>query len=235
MTNTIFDISVHKNILFQILKDIYSDTTIAPMLGFKGGTAALMFFELNRFSVDLDFDLLDTTKENTVQKRVNTILSAYGRVEEMATKRFTLFFLLSYQYGECHIKIEISRRPTKNTYDVLSWLGIPMLVMSRHDMFANKLAALLDRKVFAKRDLFDVWFFAKSDWPLDAQKLEDITGESTVVYLKKCIDFVEKLDGRYILQGLGELLDAKQKAWVKEHLRSEALFQLKLLGYRYAL
>ena len=54
------DISIHKNILFQILKDIYSDTTIAPLLGFKGGTAALLFFELDRFSVDLDFDLFDS-------------------------------------------------------------------------------------------------------------------------------------------------------------------------------
>ena len=57
------DISTHKTILFQILKDIYQDTTIAPFLGFKGGTAALMFYGLNRFSVDLDFDLLDDSKE----------------------------------------------------------------------------------------------------------------------------------------------------------------------------
>ena len=50
--------SIHKNIQLQILKEIYTDTTIAPLLGFKGGTAALMFHDLNRFSVDLDFDLL---------------------------------------------------------------------------------------------------------------------------------------------------------------------------------
>mgnify|MGYP006316230969 FL=1 len=38
------DYSKHKNILLQILKDIYSDTSIAPHLGFKGGTAAMMLY-----------------------------------------------------------------------------------------------------------------------------------------------------------------------------------------------
>ena len=51
------NISTHKTVLFQILKDIYSDSLVAPFLGFKGGTAAVMFYGLDRFSVDLDFDL----------------------------------------------------------------------------------------------------------------------------------------------------------------------------------
>jgi hypothetical protein len=41
--NMTVDISIHKILLFQILKDNYSDTTISSYLGFKGGTAALMF------------------------------------------------------------------------------------------------------------------------------------------------------------------------------------------------
>ena len=67
------DISGHKTILFQILKDVYSDTTIAPFLGFKGGTAALMFYGLDRFSVDLDFDLLDESKEDHVFEKVKLL------------------------------------------------------------------------------------------------------------------------------------------------------------------
>lgn len=39
------DISTHKTILFQIIKELYSDTEISPFLGFKGGTAALMFMD----------------------------------------------------------------------------------------------------------------------------------------------------------------------------------------------
>jgi predicted nucleotidyltransferase component of viral defense system len=34
----------HKNILLRILKDIFTDTSIATALGFKGGTAAINVF-----------------------------------------------------------------------------------------------------------------------------------------------------------------------------------------------
>ena len=63
------DYAKHKNILLQILKDIYSDATAAPYLGFKGGTAAHLFYDLNRDSVDLDFDLLDENKEKVGEVR----------------------------------------------------------------------------------------------------------------------------------------------------------------------
>ena len=54
----------HQLIMGQILKDIYTDVTISPLLGFKGGTCAYFFYNLPRFSVDLDFDLLVVNEEN---------------------------------------------------------------------------------------------------------------------------------------------------------------------------
>lgn len=205
----------------QVLKDIYKDKTLGPILGFKGGTAAFLFYDLPRFSVDLDFNLLDSTKEDPVLARIKKILAKYGNVEEAEKKRFTLFSLLSYEKGEHHLKVEISRRPETDNYEVRSWMGISMLVMDKERMFFHKLMALLDRKVFANRDLFDVWFFAKNNWPVK---------EISKDYLTKCIRVIEKIDNRYILQGLGELLDNSQKVWAKSHLRDEAIFQLKLLS-----
>ena len=68
------EIATHKNTLLHILKDIYSDSTIGPILGFKGGTAAYLFYDLCRFSVDLDFDLLDNNQEEYVFEQVQKIL-----------------------------------------------------------------------------------------------------------------------------------------------------------------
>lgn len=82
------DISAHKTILFHILKDIYSDTRIAPFLGFKGGTAALLFYGLDHFSVDLDFDLLDEDQEEIVFAQVTNIVGKYGKIREANRKRF---------------------------------------------------------------------------------------------------------------------------------------------------
>ena len=82
------DIATHRTILFQILKDIYSDTTISPFLGLKGGTAAWMFYGLDRFSVDLDFDLLDESQEEVVFDRVINIAAKYGVLKGTYKKRF---------------------------------------------------------------------------------------------------------------------------------------------------
>ncbi|MBI2416007.1 MAG: nucleotidyl transferase AbiEii/AbiGii toxin family protein [Candidatus Kerfeldbacteria bacterium] len=112
------NIDKHKSILIRILKDTYTDNTLGHVLGFKGGTAALLFYNLSRFSVDLDFDLLDPEQEEYVFEK------------------------------------------------------------------------------------------------------ESVT---------TCIEKLEKVSGRKILSGMGELLDAKQKAWVKTKLKTEILFLLKIM------
>src|SRR3989338_1045621 len=119
---------IHKNVLIKILKNIYSDSTIGSILGFKGGTAACLFYELDRFSVDLDFDLLDTEKENYVFERVKNILEPHGQIKDISMKRFNLFYLLSYNKvkGAQNVKVEINRRNFGSKYIVKPYLGIPM-------------------------------------------------------------------------------------------------------------
>src|SRR3989344_4740435 len=153
------DAARHKNILFQILKDIYSDTTISSVLGFKGGTAAFMFYELDRFSVDLDFDLLDESKEDYVFERVIHKAKKYGVLKETYKKRFNLFILLSYADKARNVKIEINRRQFGSGYTLKTYLGVSMLVMVPEDMFAHKLMAMYQRMEKTSRDIYDVWFF----------------------------------------------------------------------------
>src|SRR3989344_6482414 len=130
---------LHKNILIRILKDMYSDASVGPILGFKGGTAAYLFYELSRFSVDLDFDLLDVTQEDRVFEQIKKILGTYGALKEIEKKRFNLFFLLSYDkkiQGAQNIKVEINRRDFGSKYEIMSYFGIPMKVMVKEDMAA---------------------------------------------------------------------------------------------------
>jgi hypothetical protein len=54
------------------------------------------------------------------------------------------------------------------------------------------------------------------------------TGLNFKDHLKKCISFVESLSDRNILSGMGDLLDEKQKAWAKTHLREDTVFLLKV-------
>jgi len=222
------DIATHKTILFQILKDINSDTTISPYLGFKGGTAALMFYELDRFSVDLDFDLLDESKEDYIFERVIKIAEKYGTIKETHKKRFSLFCMISYDDGSRNIKIEINKRTFGSRYEIKSYLGVSMQVMVLEDMFAHKLMAMYERIGETSRDIYDVWFFLHTRSPVNKKIVENRSGLPFHELVNQCIDQLEKTDNRRILQGLGELLTPKQKDWVRENLKEEAIALLKL-------
>ena len=94
----------------QILKDIYTDVSISPLLGFKGGTCAYFFYKLPRFSVDLDFDLLEITNENKkiVFEKVVAILSKYGQIKDQHTKRVTVFVQLPDIYFNLDVVLLIA-------------------------------------------------------------------------------------------------------------------------------
>jgi len=223
------DAARHKNILFQILKDIYSDTTISSVLGFKGGTAAFMFYELDRFSVDLDFDLLDEAKEDYVLQRVEEIAKKYGAITDSYKKRFNLFFVLSYEKKAQHIKIEINRRFFGSRYEVKTYLGVSMLVMVREDMFAHKLMAMYERIGKTSRDIYDVWFFSKNNWPINKEIVEQRAKMPFKDLISTCIEQLEKMSNRNILDGVGELLTEAQKDWARVKLRKDTIFLLKLM------
>jgi predicted nucleotidyltransferase component of viral defense system len=222
------DRNVHKTILLQILKDIYTNASIGPALGFKGGTVAHFFYDLGRFSVDLDFDLLKETDEDVVFNQIEGILREYGSIKEKYKKLNTLLFVLSYGEKEHNVKVEINRRNFGSRYELKSYLGVSMLVMVKEDMFAHKLVAMLERTKTANRDVFDVWHFLKNRWPINKEIVEKRTKMAFKDYLKKCVKFVESLSDRNILAGVGELISAKQKAWAKANLKKDTAFLLKL-------
>ncbi len=220
--------SKHKNIILKILKDIYSDTSIAPYLGFKGGTAAYLFYGLSRNSVDIDLDLLEENKEKEIFDKIQKIIAKYGIITESRIKRFNLLNILSYKKGSPQIKIEINRRQFGSRYEVKTLLGISILVMIKEDMFAHKLMAMYERIEKTSRDIFDVYFFYKNNWEINKKIVEERSGLSFKETLEICINKLGKKNNKYILDGLGELLSESQKDWAREKLKEETIFLLKL-------
>lgn len=223
-----FDKSIHKTILFQILKDIYYDTEIAPFLGFKGGTAALIFYGLNRFSTDIDLDLLDDDKKDLVFQHIGQIAQKYGVLKSSHQKRFNLFFLLSYEDGVRNIKIEINRRQFGSKYEVKTYLGLSMLVMTKEDMFAHKLMAMYERMDKTSRDIYDVWFFLSHHFPINKNIVEARSAKSFDNFIDQCNNRLKNVDNRHILGGLGETLSPSQKEWVKANLKKDVISLLSL-------
>ncbi len=223
------DYSKHKNIMLQILKDIYSDISIASYLGFKGGTAALMFYDLPRNSVDLDFDLLDDTKEIEVFEKINKIISNYGKITDSYMQKFNLRNVISYDPKAQNIKVEVNRRQFGSKYEMKTLLGISMLVMVQEDMFAHKLMAMLERIGKTSRDIFDVQYFAKNNWPINRKIVEERSRVSFKEALERSIAMLESMDNKHILDGLGELLTEPKKDWARAKLKSDTIFLLRIM------
>jgi predicted nucleotidyltransferase component of viral defense system len=221
------DLNKHKFLLIQILKDIYTDIELSNYLGFKGGTALMFFYDLPRFSVDLDFNLLDKDYEDMVYDKVRAILLKYGSIYDEAKKYYGPLVVLNYGHGERKLKVEISNRDFNNRYEIRNLLGINIKVMVQEDLFAHKMCALLDRSSITNRDIFDCWFFMENRTPLNKDIVEYRMKMPLAEYLQKCIEHLEAMSDKGILQGLGELMDENIKKFVQSKLRSETISLLK--------
>ena len=222
------DLNKHKFLLIQILKDIYSDIELLNCLGFKGGTALMFFYDLPRFSIDLDFNLLDKEQEELVYKKVRKILLKYGSIHDEAKMYYGPLIVLNYGYGERKLKVEISNRDFENRYEIKNLLGINIKVMVPEDMFAHKLCALLDRTSITSRDIFDCWFFMEKRTPINKNIVEYRMKMPLNEYLQQCIDILESMSDKGLLQGLGELMEDNIKQFVQNEMRSETISLLKL-------
>lgn len=223
-------ISKHRTVMLSVLKAIYEDTFLGPILGLKGGTLLYILYNLPRFSVDLDFDSLKESDKKIVLKRLGEILKNFGEVEELIDKKYTLFGLVNYEKGQQSLKIEISKRNLGSTYEVTNYLGVPIQTMVKEDILANKLTALLTRKKPANRDIFDTWFMLKNMWGVNWELVEEKNTVKKDQFIKKCISLLEKWPIESVLEGMGELMDNKTKDWVKKNLIKDTIFHLKLLS-----
>lgn len=222
------DINVHRRILLGILKDLYQDKIVAPWLGFKGGTALYFFHDLNRFSVDLDFNLLIDEKDFDSGK-IEEILKKYMTIKEHSSKRNTFFYLGSYRETHRNVKVEISKRSDyPDQYELNDFYGISVKTLAKPYLFAHKLCAIHDRKTLVPRDLFDAHFMFEKQFSIAEEIIEMRTGLSVSEYFKKLVKYIPAhLPKSGILHTLGDLFDTKTKQWVKEKLVKELLFYLR--------
>ena len=222
------DTNKHKFFMLQLLKDIFSDALLSSVLAFKGGTAAMFFHDLPRFSTDLDFNLLVPEKEKEVYDRVRKIVLKYGKIHDEAIKHYGIIIVLDYGIGERKLKIEISNRLYDNHYEIRNYLGLQMRVMVKEDMFAHKLCALLDRTEITGRDVFDCWFFLKERTSVNKAIVESRMGMPIEDYLDKCIESVQGISEKSLISGLGELTEEELKNFVRHGLKDELISMLTM-------
>jgi predicted nucleotidyltransferase component of viral defense system len=220
--------SKHKVVLLNILREIFNDNQLSGQVVFKGGTCLMLFYGLDRFSTDLDFDLRDKVSDINRQQ-ITKIVAKHLTIDMDYDKHFTYYWSGSYQSGLQRIKLEVNKRPWPQAVEYQDFYGLTIPTLAPDKMFAHKLVAITDRRILQNRDLYDAYFMFNHGFEIDQSIVKLRTGLTLVEYLEKLLDFLDNPEiAKNVLFGLGEVLDNERKTWVKNNLMRELIAQIKI-------
>jgi len=209
----------HRTLMYLILKDIFL-SPIWKYVAFKGWTCCYFLHWLDRFSIDLDFDLLTNLKN--IEDELIVILKKYWKVLLWNN------LILSYWENDVNIKIDLNKNIWKNNiYEFNDLFWITVKTQEKSTIFANKLVALIERQ--ANRDIYDVYFFFQKMFEINEKLIIERTWLTKKELFQNIINKLEKLPKNYkILDGLWEILDEEQKKFVKNKLVTELIWIIKM-------
>lgn len=236
---------LHRAKMFEILRAIYT-SKFGNILGFKGGTALYFFYNLSRFSVDCDFDIIKDLDNNQLKEFKQELLTYLQnklpdfKIKTSGTSDYSIRYIAQYWWDKT-IKIEISPKIYSNQYEIknLQWLQVQ--IMKKERMFAHKLCAFISRyiqrDIIANRDIYDINFLSKwSIFPnkqIVEERFSKMIGKKTSFEesIKYILDFIEKNQKeiqKNITNWLWELVDDKEKIYIKNNLLNETVQNLNL-------
>ena len=228
---------IHKSYLNRLLIEIADNNILAHNLAFKGGTCASMLGFLDRFSVDLDFDLTGKENPKAVRKEFKKIFELLGLGIK---KEFDDVLMFQVQYPSQPnkrntIKISVNTNPPKtNIYKVQNLPEINRLMNCQtiETMFANKLVAVTDRyekhHTIAGRDIYDIHYFFINGYGFSKEVIKERTGTDAGVYLDTLSKFIsEKVSQTLINEDLSTLLPGTKFQSVRKVLLPETINFLK--------
>jgi len=184
-------------------------------IAFKGGTALKLFYDLPRYSEDIDYDSLPGVSP---QELIGIIKGLCAKkkweITDDAVKFYTLLVELRFRGPDrnFHIKIEISTREKELKTAILALRGVPVLTLEPSFLMTEKLLTFLDRQ--AGRDFFDSWFILKSAYPLDEAIIKTAFGNRTK-FFQAMLNAIKKADSKKMLRDTGKLLKEDYRNWIK--------------------
>ena len=229
--------TLHKLQLFRLLTEIADTPILSAALYFKGGTAASMLGYLDRFSVDLDFDLKPGSETKALRYEFHRLFTHIGLQLDDESKRALLFFLKydSPKGQRNTLKLDaVSGVWKANRYEPkrLSEIDRTLVCETKETMVSNKLVAPLDRwkkhKKIAGRDIYDIHSFLSHGYRYIPEILTERTGLPAKGFFRTLVSFIEKrVTERIITEDLNTLLIADTFQNVRKTLVRETIMLLR--------
>lgn len=227
----------HRVQMYRLLTEMLDSPIISHAAYFKGGTAATMLGFLDRFSIDLDFDLKKNADKPAIASELAKIFKNLGLTVKQKG-RASLFYVVKYEApsrSRNTIKLSLIDAPLKsNIYSLFKLPEIDRFAncQTKETMFANKLVAVTDRykkyRVIAGRDIYDIHHFFMSGYSFIKEIVEERTGKNANRYLKYLADFIDKkVTDRVIGEDLSSLLPYERFKKIRKTIKKEVLFFLR--------
>lgn len=228
---------LHKFQLLRLLTAVVDDPVLSQNIFFKGGTCAEMAGYLDRFSVDLDFDIKEGVGKLKLRKEFEKIIKNLGFTIENDNKK-TLFYVLKYEAPKEErntLRLSVYEDIVEsNDYKPMFLTAIDRLVNCQtiETMFANKLVAPTDRyKKYGKiagRDFYDIHYFFSQNYRFKEEIIKERTGKFTNEYLRELGNFVEaNVNETLLTEDLNSLLPYQKFRKIRKSIKSELLIFLR--------
>jgi len=192
----------------EVLDKLNSKRFLDDLL-FGGGTMLRLCFNLNRYSVDLDFWIAKNINRNKLFNNLKVYLEKSYIIKDCANKFYTLLYEIKSKQYPRSLKIEIRKEIKKVkseqaiAYSRYSNIQVILKVISLEDMMSSKVRAFLDRKEI--RDVFDIEFLLKKGINLSESK----------EVMEKILKEINNLKSRDYAEKLGSILESNQRQYYK--------------------
>ena len=203
-----------ENIIIEVVQAL-AKSSAGSQIAFKGGTALKLFYDLPRYSEDIEYDFLpDTSALDLFDSIRNLFRKKRWEITDEAVKHYTLLLELRFTGPErnFHVKVEISTREKKLNTTVLPLRGVPVLILEPSFLMTEKLLTFIERQ--AGRDIFDAWFILKNAYPLNESMIKESFGDLSGFY-KTILNRIDMADPKKISRDTGKLLDHDYRNWIR--------------------
>jgi len=178
----------HEILEIETLESMNSGKFLEPLV-FGGGTMLRLCYELNRYSVDLDFWFVKKTDHKAYFDRLKKYFSQRYEITDAHIKHYTILLELRSGSYPRRLKIEIRKeiRPCdfeeRIAFSKFSSKQVILKSLTLDQMMKNKIEAALDRHEI--RDFYDIEFMLRKGAAIKASKKDLDSLLKTVGKFKK--------------------------------------------------
>ncbi len=192
----------HEIFEIEVLEKLKNARMLEPLV-FGGGTMLRLCYELNRYSVDLDFWFIKKIPVKTYFEKFRQALEKEYEITDAQIKFYTLLFEVRSGDHPKRLKIEIRKEMKKCDFQeriAFSKHSTTQVILRVHTLeqsMKNKIEAMLDRGEI--RDCFDIEFLIRKGVSIPKLSPKQLSEFKKVLGSFKERDFKVKLGS--ILEG----------------------------------